>query len=120
MKTAPVNYKLSHREPYDWEDKTQLTLYAFIFVTGTLGNGLVVKSFLQTPDQPGSRFVIALAVVDCISSVWIPSLSVLDIVYDHQHWPLGEAACMLLRPWATSLVYASAWLLVTISFERAR
>ena len=117
---APVDYSLSYRGPYLWEDYTQITLYAFICATGTFGNGMIVNSFLQSINKPGSRFVIALAALDLISSIWIPSLSVLDIVYDRDHWPLGKAACVILRPWVSSAVYASAWLLVAISMERGR
>ena len=105
---------------YSVKQISQLILYTFIFVSGTIGNGLVVRSFLQASQQPGSRFVIALAVFDFIASILVPLNNITIIIYDYKHWPFGEVGCMMLKPWMSCPSLVAAWLLVVISLERAR
>ena len=97
-----------------------ITFYTFILVTGSVGNGFVIKSFLAEPDQPGSRFVVILATVDFISSILIPFVQISVLLFNSILWPLGEISCYILTPIPDSVVYASAWFLVAISLERAR
>ena len=121
MKKPPITkvYHLSLRRPYDTSDTVEMTLYLFIFISGTVGNGVVIRSFLQARDQPGSRFVVSLAFIDLISSIWVPMMNIILVIYEYKHWPLGEIAC-LMSSFTQSTFYASAWFLVAISLERAR
>ena len=91
-----------------------------IFVAGTIGNGLVIKSFLRAPEQPGSRFIIGLAVIDLVCSVLVPLNNMIENVYGREHWPLGRVGCLIIKPWMSSTFYASAWMLVAISLQRTR
>ena len=119
LKTSPIRYELSLRRPYHMYEIAQMILYSFIFVSGTIGNGWVIKMFLEAPKQPGSRFVIHLAALDFFTSILIPFTWVIEIVHNG-HWPLGKIGCWLLVPSLRSNFDSSAWLIVAISLERAR
>ena len=121
LEKQAITYPLSLRRPWNGEDMTKVILYSIVFVTGTIGNGLVIRSFLQAVDKPGSRFVIALAVVDLIASVWVPFVSMSELAHNYKgHWSWGHTACVILIPWFPAAIWASAWLLVAISLERFR
>ena len=120
VQKPPIPYQLSLRRPFSVDEISQLILYSMIFVSGTLGNGLVINVFRKATDRPGSRFVIILAVIDLVTSVITPLNNILTILYDFQHWPLGKIGCFLLKPWMESTFFASAWILVAISAERFR
>ena len=105
----------------------QLAFYSFVIVTGTIGNGWVIKMIYKDGTNPGSRFIIALALVDMISSIWVPFLWIHWIIYEFQgdqttliHWPYGKSLCLIMWPWFPSVLFASAWLLFCISLERTR
>ena len=115
-----MSYPLSFRSPFTKEEISHTIIYSFIAVVGTIGNGLVIKSFLLSRDQPGSRFVIALAAVDFVTSILVPIRAFVDIAYGYNHWPWGVTACLLIKPWPSAFVSASSWLLIAISLERMR
>ena len=119
LEEEPVNFKISFVGPH-YHTAAWITVYGLIFITGTIGNGIVIKSFLAKSAQPGCRFVVALALVDLISSIWIPLINIVLALYKSVHWPLGKICCYILRPFGISFMFASAWLLVAISLERAR
>ena len=120
LKLSPIPYPLSFLDPYTASDISKLTLYTFILVSGSVGNALVIRSFIQVPDQPGTKFVIGLAITDVVASILIPFHNIVLLIYQNKHWPLGNVGCLLTIPWIDSLTIASAWLLVAISLERAR
>ena len=120
LNQSPISYKSSFRRPYTATDISHLTLFAFILASGTIGNALVIRSFIQVPDQPGSRFVIGLCVLDLMSSLLVPINNFISKIYAGKHWPLGKIGCFMMNPWVTPLFWASAWMLVAISLERAR
>ena len=106
------------RRPYTASDAIQLILYLVIFLSGTIGNVIVIQSFVRTSEKPGSRFVVALALLDMITSMITPFQSIIMTMYDD--YPLGKEACAAIAPIQLTNVFASAWLLVVISLERAR
>ena len=124
-KSTPQVLKLSLKRLYTTVEIIQLCVYAFTMLIGTIGNALVVKSFASENvlGRPGSRFVIVLGVIDFISSVWIPGLMIIDTIYANprafNYWPFGEITCRILY-FYPFLTYATPWLLVAISVERAR
>ena len=74
LKTPPIRYELSLRRPYNVNEIVHMILYSFIFVSGTIGNGWVIKMFLEAPKQPGFIFVMHLAALHFFTSILIPSL----------------------------------------------
>ena len=120
LRKVAVTYHLSIRDPYSAREISRIILYTFIFVSGTIGNGLVIRSFMRASHKSGSRFVIGLAVFDFIASMLVPFNNVIIIIYDYKHWPLGYVGCMMIKPWMSCPSHASAWMLLVISLERAR
>ena len=118
MPMSPV-----YRAPFTQAEVLLLFMYVLVFLIGTVGNGVVIKIFYDNRDQPGSRCVLMLAIVDCISSIWIPVTMIGQIVSKISDyldaWPFGKVMCYL-RPFMLSLLAASAWLLVAICLERIR
>ena len=113
----------SYRRPFKRTEIFVLSLYAFVILVGTVGNGLVIQKFFVNRDKPGSRFVLVLAMIDMITSIWIPMIFIGEIVNKISErffsFPFGKVACYL-RLFRLSLFAASAWLLVAISLERIR
>ena len=110
-------------------DISQLIVFIFIIIFGTIGNAFVIRLFRSESrrKQAGTEFVIALAVTDLLSSILVSSSSVLQIVLLSLHpeyltapWPFGRFACHVLPSFNALFVSASAWLLTAISIERLR
>ena len=123
LRQSPVSMSPSYRGPFTRTEIFQLSLYAFVILVGTVGNGLVIQKFFVDRDQPGSRFTLALGMLDLITSILIPMLVIGQIVNKTSDktssFPFGKVACYL-TPFDLSLFAASAWLLVAISLERIR
>ena len=119
-KKAAIAYSFYFHDPYSGADILKLTFYSFILASGTIGNGLVVKYFLRAPNQPGSRFVIGLAIIDFAASILLPLGNMPILLYGRGHWPFGKIACLITRLLNLPTFYASAWMLVAICLERAR
>ncbi|KAM9367140.1 C5a anaphylatoxin chemotactic receptor 1-like [Phaethornis superciliosus] len=94
-----------------------LTLYAFIFLLGVLGNGAViwVTAFELRRTVNGVWF-LNLSVADLLCCLALPFLA-LPLTWDH-HWPLGGFACKLLPSLTVLNMFASVLLLVAISADR--
>ena len=124
MRLEPIPLPYSLRKPYTTREIVSLTVYAFVFLSGTIGNGLVIKLFLTKVNIPGSRFVIVLAGVDLLASIWVPLYFISTLVFTFHdtllHCPFGNVGCRVIKIWYSSMVYASAWLLVAICIERVR
>ena len=102
-----------------------IILFSFVFLSGTLGNAFVMKSFAfgSESERAGSRFVIVLAAVDVLTSIWVPFHKITRVLFYFSpiyHWPYGKGSCGIIRSLYKSTFYASAWLLVAISLEKAR
>ena len=118
-----------------------LVLYSFVFIVGTFGNGLVIRSFASNT-AAGAKFVVALAAVDFLTSIWAPLQRILLIIFrfhnfdgdysldmnikveiDLQHFthdPLGDIPRRIINRCWPALIDASSWLLFAISCERLR
>ena len=96
-----------------------------VILIGTIGNVLVIKYFASGngSSRPGSRFVIALAVVDIIQSIWTPSYIIFWKLHTFTgtitYWTIGETTCRL-SGFHPLLWYATSFLLFAVSIERAR
>ena len=102
-------------------------LYTLVFLCGTIGNALVIKYNISssTTKRNGSKFVVVLAIVDLISSIWVPFVEVNRILFYRpyirdSHWPYGKIPCYVLNGYFYGMFYSSAWLLVAVGIERIR
>ena len=119
-----VPLSLSARKPFEIREIIEICLYSLTILVGTVGNALVMKHFASAnvSGRPGSRFVIVLAGVDFLSSIWIPCFFIVRLMYsDSSFFPsdFGESACRILQLYPP-LLYSTSWLLLAISLERAR
>ena len=99
-----------------------LTLCCLVFVFGTIGNVYVIKLFIKSEQNPGSRLVVALACIDIFSSLILPLNTVVNYVYNPGktlYWPFGEGVCYVVG-YVDFVVPTSAWIMVAISMERYR
>ena len=126
----PEIISLGVRQPFTVSEIAQICIYALSILIGTCGNALVIKyfSFGDASIRAGSRFVVILAAIDIVSSLWLPGYYiVINISYrfhlytspEFAHWPFGKVACHIF-PFYPLLLYATAWILLAISMERAR
>ena len=110
---------------------TIVIFYTIVFICGTVGNALVIRNYASssTSGQNGAKFVIVLAIIDLISSVWVPFVEVNKILFfrpyvriieTYSHWPYGKIPCYVLHGSFNMMFFASAWLLVAIGIERMR
>ena len=127
LKQVPLTIPLSVRQPFTASEIIAVTLYALVLIAGTIGNGILIFSFITKRDQPGMRFVIILAAVDMLSSIWVPLNFISKIVWkfkdsigEMQHCPFGNIGCNITKVWYVCMLYVSAWLLVAICVERVR
>ena len=95
--------------------------YISIFIFGFGGNCGVVYFLGIKRERPprGHQLIMALAVNDLLSSIIMPVVMLNDIASDFK-WHLGITACVLLPHMNSLFFFASAWLLVAISYERLR
>ena len=123
LRQTPVSMSPSLRGPYTPTEQFLLFLNVLVFLIGTIGNGLLIRTFYVNRDEPGSRFVLILAIVDLITSVWIPVMAIGQIMHKVSHhtlWPFGKVGCYILKPFYFSLFIMSVWLLLAICLERVR
>ena len=120
----PKLLSLNVRQSFTATDIAQIFFYALNLVIGTCGNAAVIKYFAlsDASNRVGSRLVVALAMLDFISSVWLPCDIIVVILYDFvefNYWPFGEVECHIFY-FYPMLFYATPWFLLAISAERAR
>ena len=81
----PKKVNLHIRQPFTVGEIAQICLYALSILIGTFGNTLVMKyfSFGEVSVRAGSRFVVVLAAIDTVSSLWVP---ILYIIINLLYW----------------------------------
>ena len=95
---------------------------AIICSLGVVGNGGIIYVFSRKTGQPGTGFIIALAVTDLITSIQVPILATVYEEYldSKPYIRHGEIACQISNHMDLILISTSIWLLVSISLERLR
>ena len=132
----PAPWSLGLRQPFDGRIIIAICVYPLNLLVGTVGNVLVIKYFSSeyASGRAGSRFVAVLAGVDFISSIWVPTTVIVAALYYHPvislfYWNkgfilpnnciFGEITCRVAQFYPL-LFFATPWLLLAISLERAR
>uniref|UniRef100_A0A670JIV6 G-protein coupled receptors family 1 profile domain-containing protein n=1 Tax=Podarcis muralis TaxID=64176 RepID=A0A670JIV6_PODMU len=105
----------------DWEVSFSLlpVLYMLVFVLGLSGNGLVIFTVWRGP--PGKRrsadtYIGNLALADLAFVVTLPLWAAYTAL--RFHWPFGSALCKLSSYLVLLNMFASAFCLGCLSFER--
>ena len=96
--------------------------YVLIFLFGTVGNGSVIYTLLikkKAPKKQGRDLILVLAGTDFISSIAMPFVMVNDIASNF-NWYFGFIGCYIFPSLNNLFLFASAWILVAISWERRR
>ena len=106
-------------------DIIQITLYCFVFISGTVGNAFVMRWFGAPSEigKAGNKLVVVLAVNDFFSSIFVPFYYIHYIVRHFAiggAWHLGKFFCHTLLGLYFTFLYATSFLLVAISIKRFR
>ena len=96
--------------------------YSLICMIGTTGNFtiLIILNNKRYHRTSGDIFLMSLAVFDILASVFIPVVMIHDMVYANDKWHFGYLGCKILPSFNIFTLFASAWSLVLISFDRLR
>ena len=98
-------------------------LCAIVFLTGTLGNALIVYIFgwkKRGNRKNFDRLLLILAVTDLFSSFIVPILFMYGTVTKFQQWHFGHAGCKILISLLPVTVTLSHGILIFISYDRYR
>lgn len=105
----------------------QLIWYICIFVTGCVGNGIVIYVTFKANDiqrkAPFNVYVLTLSIVDLlISAVAMPIYILSTSVFDHPSGTVGEWLCKICTNYFLIfyLIDASTFLLCAIAVERRK
>ena len=111
---------------YKVVDIILIVCYAFVFLSGTVGNGFVISWFGRKSERrkAGNKLVVMLAINDLLSSIFVP-LSQIHYLISYSinpaaAWYLGRFLCYLLPGMGRTFLYATSFLLIAISIERYR
>ena len=99
----------------------QLIIYMIILVVGCVGNTLVILyfGFKKKVKQRFSYYLINLAFVDLLTSLFTPVHFIYTIISQHQ-WQIGLLACIGLSSLGPLTVNVSSWIITSIAIERHR
>ena len=113
---------ISHKE-FTLKDYIFVIAFTLIFVTGVIGNSLVIYIFKHRQKRtttPMELIIIYLAVTDLIASIFNSLLYIYLHITFFSHWNFGPSMCFILPSITTVSVSMSLGLIVLITIERCR
>ena len=111
---------------YKVVDIILIVCYAFVFLSGTVGNGFVIRWFGRKGERrkAGNKLVVMLAINDLLSSVLVPLSQIHYLISASINppgvWYLGKVLCYSLPGIGRTFLYATSFYLIAISLERYR
>ena len=111
---------------FDGVEVALLNFSGFVLMSGTIGNALVIRWFgtKEERKKAGNKLVVALAINDFLSSIFVPMFQVHEIINvsikPPHAWYLGEVFCYLQYGMPLTFLMVTSFLLVAISVERFR
>ena len=112
---------------FNSSDMVEICICCIVFLIGTPGNIYVIRTFAFTNkrDYAGAKFVVALGLVDLVTSsvcpifaIYVRVMNVLEGSYPAGI--LGRSLCYVKSNMFASLLGASSWCLVIIACVRFR
>ncbi|WKY08919.1 hypothetical protein Q1695_001806 [Nippostrongylus brasiliensis] len=122
MDCVDVNYILQMYG--DWTSLLEIrvtysVVYAFIFVVGVVGNGLLISSVvLRKRSTVANVFLVNLAVSDLL--LCITSVPITPVLAFMKRWMFGLLLCKLVPSCQAISVLISSWCLCYIALDRYR
>ena len=97
-------------------------VYVMIFLIGPVSNAIVIYIITCRHKKRGAGdlFVVYLACVDFLASLFVPITMIPDIITNYSKWYFGELGCKILPLIAPVTTFASSWILIAIAFDRHR
>lgn len=97
-------------------------LYVLIFIIGPICNGFVIYiiAFRHKQRNAGDIFVVYLASIDFLFSLFVPISYIPDIITQYQRWYYGKIFCKIFPIIPPLATFASSWVLVAIAIDRHR
>lgn len=119
--TATQNKAISAPNQLSNSNIIVVCLYTVIFIFGLVGNLLVIRyfGFKSKHSRLYHTYLIHLAIADFISSTITPAYFIYGIV-NNNIWHYGQVSCTIISATGPLTVNVSAWLLVSIAYERYR
>ena len=107
----------------DSVDKIAICQCVFVFLTGALGNSLIVYILgwkKRKERNTYERFLLILSITDLLSSFIVPLLFMYGTITKFMQWDFGYVGCKILVSVLPITVTLSHGILILISYERYR
>lgn len=103
---------------HDTIKRTVPVFFGIIWVTGFIGNSLVIFIVLMNPQMRSTTnmLIINLAIADLSFVIFCIPFTAIDYVLNN--WPLGNAWCKIVQYLIIVTALASIYTLVLMSFDR--
>ncbi|XP_009076182.1 PREDICTED: C3a anaphylatoxin chemotactic receptor-like [Acanthisitta chloris] len=102
---------------YASESIVSIAIFIIVFITGVPGNGLVIwVAGLKMKRSVNTVWFLNLAVADVMCCLSLP-FSIIHLAL-HEHWPYGWFLCKVIPSVIIFTMFASVFLLTTISIDR--
>ena len=96
-------------------------VYSAVLLVGSCTNSLVIYTIVNRSRRAaGDVFIIGLASVDFLASVFVPINMIPDIITHLKNWYYGNIGCKVLPVISPASIFASSWILVAIAVDRYR
>ena len=107
------------RPPLEANEWCLIGFFLLISVCGIMGNLLIIYVFGRKKKLRNTEHLILyLGIIDLMTSVFNPPLSIYRVYYGYRAWDLGHAACKVLPVIGPVMTTASGFVLLVFAVER--
>ena len=117
--TTPHVQMTMGRPPLEANEWCLIGFFLLIMVCGVMGNLLVIYVFGRKKKLRNTEHLILyLGIIDLMTSVFNPPLSIYRVYYGYRAWDLGQVACKVLPVIGPVMTTASGFVLLVFAVER--